>query len=49
MCTTRDAAQHLFESDPRVFYVSLHEDPQHCYPEPGYRHEEGKGAGKGIL
>ena len=36
-----NGTQHLFESDPRVFYVSLHEDPQHCYPGTGYRHEEG--------
>ncbi len=43
-----NGTQHLFESDPRVFYVSLHEDPQHCYPGTGYRHEEGKGAGKGY-
>ena len=43
-----NGTQHLFESDPRVFYVSLHEDPQHCYPGTGYRREEGKGAGQGF-
>jgi acetoin utilization deacetylase AcuC-like enzyme len=43
-----NGTQHLFEDDPRVFYVSLHEDPQYCYPCTGYRHEEGKGAGKGF-
>jgi acetoin utilization deacetylase AcuC-like enzyme len=43
-----NGTQHLFEEDPRVFYVSLHEDPQHCYPGTGYRREEGKGAGKGF-
>ena len=43
-----NGTQHLFESDPRVFYVSLHEDPQYCYPGTGYRREEGKGPGKGF-
>jgi len=43
-----NGTQHLFEADPRVFYVSLHEDPQHCYPGTGYRRETGKGAGEGF-
>jgi acetoin utilization deacetylase AcuC-like enzyme len=43
-----NGTQHLFEADPRVFYVSLHEDPQHCYPGTGYRREEGKGEGQGF-
>ncbi len=43
-----NGTQHLFEEDPRVFYVSLHEDPQHCYPGTGYRREEGKGLGQGF-
>ncbi len=43
-----NGTQHLFETDPRVFYVSLHEDPQFCYPGTGYRREEGKGPGKGF-
>jgi acetoin utilization deacetylase AcuC-like enzyme len=43
-----NGTQHLFEADPRVFYVSLHEDPRHCYPGTGYRQEEGKGAGQGF-
>ena len=43
-----NGTQHLFEADPRVFYVSLHEDPQYCYPGTGYRREEGKGAGLGF-
>ncbi len=43
-----NGTQHLFEEDPRVFYVSLHEDPQYCYPGTGYRREEGKGAGRGF-
>jgi acetoin utilization deacetylase AcuC-like enzyme len=43
-----NGTQHLFEADPRVFYVSVHEDPQHCYPGTGYAREQGKGAGKGF-
>jgi acetoin utilization deacetylase AcuC-like enzyme len=43
-----NGTQHLFEEDPRVFYVSIHEDPQHCYPGTGYHREEGKGAGQGF-
>ena len=43
-----NGTQHLFESDPRVFYLSLHEDPQYCYPGTGYRREIGKGPGQGY-
>ena len=43
-----NGTQHLFEADPRVFYLSLHEDPQYCYPGTGYHREEGKGPGKGF-
>jgi acetoin utilization deacetylase AcuC-like enzyme len=43
-----NGTQHLFESDPRVFYVSLHEDPQYCYPGTGYRKETGTGPGQGY-
>ncbi len=43
-----NGTQHAFESDPRVFYLSLHEDPQYCYPGTGRREEEGKGPGKGF-
>jgi acetoin utilization deacetylase AcuC-like enzyme len=43
-----NGTQHLFEADPRVFYVSLHEDPQYCYPGTGYRREQGKGPGQGF-
>jgi acetoin utilization deacetylase AcuC-like enzyme len=43
-----NGTQHLLEADPRVFYVSLHEDPQFCYPGTGYRREEGVGAGQGF-
>lgn len=43
-----NGTQHMFESDPRVFYLSLHEDPSTCYPGTGRRREEGKGQGKGF-
>jgi acetoin utilization deacetylase AcuC-like enzyme len=43
-----NGTQHLFEADPRVFYLSLHEDPRYCYPGTGYRREEGKGPGQGF-
>ena len=43
-----NGTQHLFEADPRVFYVSLHEDPQYCYPGTGYTREVGTGPGKGF-
>ncbi len=43
-----NGTQHLFEADPRVFYLSLHEDPQYCYPGTGYRREQGKGPGQGF-
>lgn len=43
-----NGTQHMFESDPRVFYLSLHEDPYSCYPGTGFRQEEGKGPGKGF-
>jgi len=39
---SRQRTQHLFEEDPRVFFVSLHEDPRYCYPGTGYRQEEVK-------
>jgi acetoin utilization deacetylase AcuC-like enzyme len=43
-----NGTQHLFEADPRVFYLSLHEDPQYCYPGTGFSRETGKGPGQGF-
>jgi acetoin utilization deacetylase AcuC-like enzyme len=43
-----NGTQHLFDSDPRVFYLSVHEDPSSCYPGTGGRGEEGHGKGKGF-
>jgi acetoin utilization deacetylase AcuC-like enzyme len=43
-----NGTQHMFEADPRVFYVSFHEDPEYCYPGTGYRREVGTGAGQGF-
>jgi acetoin utilization deacetylase AcuC-like enzyme len=43
-----NGTQHLFEADPRVLYISTHEDPQYCYPGTGYRRETGKGPGQGF-
>lgn len=43
-----NGTQHLFETDPRVFYLSLHEDPESCYPGTGFHQESGKGPGRGF-
>lgn len=41
-----NGTQHLFEEDPDVFYVSLHEYP--FYPGTGAASEHGKGRGEGA-
>jgi acetoin utilization deacetylase AcuC-like enzyme len=43
-----NGTQHMFESDSRVFYLSLHEDPEYCYPGTGYAKEVGIGSGQGF-
>jgi acetoin utilization deacetylase AcuC-like enzyme len=43
-----NGTQHLFETDPRVFYLSLHEDPSSCYPGTGRSTERGKDKGEGF-
>lgn len=43
-----NGTQHLFESDPQVFFISLHGHPDHLYPGTGYEHERGTGPGEGY-
>ncbi|MBW2135359.1 MAG: histone deacetylase [Deltaproteobacteria bacterium] len=43
-----NGTQHLFEEDPSVLYISLHEDPSCCYPGTGRKTEKGRGAGVGY-
>ncbi len=38
----------LYYDDPKVFYYSLHGAPDHVYPNTGYVHETGRGAGRGY-
>jgi len=41
-----NGTQHIFEEDPSVLYVSLHQYP--FYPGTGAREERGRGAGQGF-
>jgi acetoin utilization deacetylase AcuC-like enzyme len=43
-----NGTQAVFEDDPGVFFVSMHEDPRVCYPGSGYEWENGVGAGCGY-
>ena len=43
-----NGTQHLFEADPTVLYISLHQDPGTCYPGTGRKTETGKGPGQGT-
>ncbi len=43
-----NGTQHLFETDPSVLYISLHQDPNTCYPGTGRKTETGKGPGLGT-
>jgi len=43
-----NGTQHIFEKDPSVFYISLHQDPSSCYPGTGWASETGNGKGKGY-
>lgn len=40
--------QEVFDEDPDVFYVSIHEHPTFSFPGTGYADENGNGAGKGT-
>ncbi len=41
-----NGTQHIFEQDPSVFYISLHQYPH--YPGTGSRSEAGEGVGEGA-
>ena len=43
-----NGTQHLFESDPSVFYYSIHEHPSFAYPGTGRDFEKGTDAGHGY-
>ncbi len=43
-----NGTQHIFEEDPSVFYISLHQDPSSCYPGTGWASETGVGDGQGY-
>jgi len=38
----------IFYSDPRVLFISLHQDPRTLYPGRGFTNETGTGAGAGY-
>ena len=42
-----NGTQAEFQTDPCVFFVSIHEDPHTLYPYSGYKWEIGAGAGRG--
>lgn len=43
-----NGTQAVFEADPSVLFVSLHQDPRTCYPGTGYASEIGSGPGRGL-
>ncbi len=43
-----NGTQHIFESDPTVFYYSIHQHPTFAYPGTGREFELGKDAGYGF-
>jgi acetoin utilization deacetylase AcuC-like enzyme len=42
-----NGTQAVFEADPTVLFISLHQDPRTCYPGSGYDWEKGVGLGVG--
>lgn len=40
--------QEIFYSDPKVFTISIHQDPATLYPGIGFAEEKGEGLGKGF-
>ncbi|HEY2587290.1 MAG TPA: histone deacetylase [Tepidisphaeraceae bacterium] len=43
-----NGTQAVFEDDPSVLFISLHQDPRTCYPGTGYAYEVGVDAGRGF-
>ena len=43
-----NGTQAVFEDDPSVLFISLHQDPRTCYPGTGFAWEVGEGAGRGF-
>jgi acetoin utilization deacetylase AcuC-like enzyme len=43
-----NGTQDVFEADPSVLFVSLHQDPRTCYPGSGYKWEKGVREGLGT-
>jgi len=43
-----NGTQHIFETDPSVFYYSIHEHPSFAYPGTGREFENGAMEGKGF-
>jgi acetoin utilization deacetylase AcuC-like enzyme len=43
-----NGTQAVFENDPSVLFVSLHQDPRTCYPGTGYAYDVGVDAGRGF-
>lgn len=40
--------QEIFYRDPRVFTISIHQDPTTLYPGTGFAHQKGEGIGEGY-
>jgi len=47
-CHHGNGTQEIFEEDPRVLYISLHEDPRVIYPGTGFIEQAGKGEAEGT-
>ncbi|MFB6470897.1 MAG: histone deacetylase family protein [Vulcanisaeta sp. AZ3] len=43
-----NGTQEIFYRDPRVLYISFHQDPTTLYPGTGFIHEVGEGDGEGF-
>ena len=43
-----DGIYAIFARDPRVLFISIHQDPRTLYPGPGYSNPMGEGEGRGY-